>query len=111
LGKLIVHAPTREHAVARMRFALDETVILGLGTNQSYLRALAADPNVIAGKVHTGYLGTAYADFAPTPDAEALALITGARMKGLGKSGTGAGVAGTSGTPTYPSPWTTGGAP
>src|SRR6185369_2679643 len=34
LAKLIVHAPNRDHAVARMRWALQETVILGLGTNQ-----------------------------------------------------------------------------
>ncbi len=106
LGKLVVYAPTREQAVARMRFALDETVILGMGTNQSYLRALADDTNVIAGKVHTGYLGEAYAAFAPLPAEEDFALLAAARAMGFGKnydsaSGSGGRAAGAA----YPSPW------
>jgi acetyl/propionyl-CoA carboxylase alpha subunit len=109
LGKLVVHAPTREHAVARMRFALDETVILGLGTNQSYLRALAADPNVIAGHVHTGYLGTAYAEFAPVPSPEALAVLVAARAKGLGRSGRSSLGAESDRANGFPSPWVSGG--
>jgi acetyl/propionyl-CoA carboxylase alpha subunit len=107
LAKLIVSAPTRAQAVARMRFALDETVILGMGTNQSYLRALAADPQVIAGKMHTGYLGSAYADFAPVPSAEAFGLVAAARAKGIGKSGAVASL-GATGERTHPSPWTSG---
>ncbi len=108
LAKVIVWAPTREQAVARMRFALDETVILGMGTNQSYLRTLVADPNVIAGKMHTGYLGSAYASFAPVPAPESFAMVAAARARGLGKPyAAGNAIAGMS---TYPSPWTSGGA-
>ena len=33
IGKLIVHAQTRENAIARMRNALEETVIEGIKTN------------------------------------------------------------------------------
>jgi 3-methylcrotonyl-CoA carboxylase alpha subunit len=109
LGKLVVHAPTREQAVARMRFALDETVILGLGTNQSYLRALASDPKVIEGRVHTGYLGTAYADFAPVPRAESLELVAAARAKGLGRASTVATAGAGGSAASYPSPWISGG--
>ena len=65
LAKLIVSAPTREHAVARMQFALDETVILGMGTNQSYLKAMSLHPRVIEGRVHTGFLGKEFGNFAP----------------------------------------------
>lgn len=104
LGKLIVHAPTRAQAVARMRFALSELVILGMGTNQNYLRTLAEDPNVIAGKMHTGYLGSAYADFAPLPQPESFGVIASARAKGLGKGHAGAGHSGASASG-YPSPW------
>ena len=103
LAKLIVFAPTREQAVARMRFALDETVILGMGTNQSYLRALASDANVIAGKMNTGYLGSAYADFAPIPSPDAFALIAAARAKNLGRNHSAP--SGTSGGAIYASPW------
>lgn len=65
LAKLIVHAPTRQHALARMKYALEETVILGLGTNQSFLRALAQHPDVIEGKVHTGFIAAELGNFAP----------------------------------------------
>jgi len=87
-----------------MRFALDETVILGMGTNQSYLRALAGDPEVIAGRMHTGYLGTAYAAFAPEPTEVGFGLIAAARSKGVGKSSGGAATT-SDGARTFPSPW------
>ena len=61
LGKLIVHASNRGHALARLQYALAETVIHGLGTNQNYLQAIAAHPQVKEGRVHTGFLGTEFA--------------------------------------------------
>lgn len=81
LGKIIVTAPDRTQAIARMRFALDETVILGMGSNQSYLRTLCDDENVIAGKVHTHYLEEKYADFSPTPSEEECFLLQQLREK------------------------------
>ena len=42
LGKVIVHAPTREAARAALVRALDETVVLGVTTNTGFLRALVA---------------------------------------------------------------------
>ncbi|NDD91863.1 3-methylcrotonyl-CoA carboxylase, partial [bacterium] len=74
LGKIIVHAPTREMAVQRMRFALEETVIAGLGTNQRYLLAIARDPQVLAGQVHTGYLEKVFSEFRPEISSEQMAL-------------------------------------
>lgn len=62
IAKLIVHAPTRKLAIERMKFALSETKIFGLVTNQPYLAALARDPRVVEGRVHTKYLETE-ADF------------------------------------------------
>jgi acetyl/propionyl-CoA carboxylase alpha subunit len=86
LGKLIVHAPTRAVAVARIQDALAETAILGLGTNQAYLRAISRHPAVIEGKVHTGFLGEAFADFAPVAEnAPELGLLAAARAAGLGR--------------------------
>lgn len=86
LGKLIVHAGTREHAISRMRFALGETVIMGsIGTNQNYLRTLCDDPNVISGHVHTAYLGQAYENFAPTLSENDLKILAAARSENLGK--------------------------
>ena len=106
LAKLIIFAPNRDHAVARMRFALDETVILGMGTNQSYLRAIAAHPAVREGRVHTGFLGTEFANFAPVPSAPELGLVTAARVAGLGRMDSGSS-GGSEGKTGFPSPWST----
>jgi len=84
LAKLIVHAPTRDYALARMRFALEETLILGLGSNQAYLRAIADSPAVKKGLMDTGLLEREFGAFSPVPSPAALALIAGAREKGLG---------------------------
>jgi acetyl/propionyl-CoA carboxylase alpha subunit len=107
LAKLIVHAPNREHALARMKFALEETVILGLGTNQAYLRAIAEHPRVREGRVDTGFLGAEFADFAPVPSAHELGLLQLARAQGLGRASAAAS-GGSSGDSKggYASPWT-----
>jgi acetyl/propionyl-CoA carboxylase alpha subunit len=62
-----------------MRFALEETVIQGMGNNQRYLWTLAKDPEVRAGRMHTGYLGQRYANFAPEISVDDLELIAAAR--------------------------------
>ncbi|MFN3937186.1 MAG: acetyl-CoA carboxylase biotin carboxylase subunit [Gemmobacter sp.] len=56
LAKLIVHAETREAAIARLRRALAETRIEGLKTTRPLFLALADDPAVQAGDVHTRWL-------------------------------------------------------
>ncbi|MEO0795297.1 MAG: urea carboxylase [Verrucomicrobiota bacterium] len=40
LAKLIVHAPTREEAIAELHAALEQTAIYGIETNREYLSAL-----------------------------------------------------------------------
>jgi acetyl/propionyl-CoA carboxylase alpha subunit len=103
LAKLIVHAPNRDHAIARLRYALEETVILGLGTNQNYLRSLIDHPMVKAGRVHTGFLAEAFGDFAPALSEAELALIAATRAERLGTRA--APVAGTGGSQAIPSPF------
>ena len=83
LGKLIVHAATREQALARMKYALEETVILGLGTNQAYLRAIADHSAVREGRYHTGFLAAEFGDFLPQVPEKALALLTLTHQAGL----------------------------
>nr|WP_279483198.1 acetyl-CoA carboxylase biotin carboxylase subunit [Aureimonas sp. SK2] len=56
LAKLIVHAETREAAIVRLVRALGETEIGGLKTTKPLFLALAADPAVRAGDVHTRWL-------------------------------------------------------
>src|SRR5439155_10329924 len=61
LAKVIVHADDRPAALACLAEALAETEVLGLRTNLPFLRMLAADPTVAAGKVTTTWLESAYA--------------------------------------------------
>ncbi len=56
IAKLIVSAPTRREAIARMKRALQEFVIEGIKTNIPYHLQLMDDPVFIAGKHNTHYL-------------------------------------------------------
>lgn len=85
LGKLVVWAESRELAIERLRVALEETVILGLGTNQAYLLALCSDPDVKTGKVHTHWLEKTFASrYQAVPSETDLALWSALRKQGLG---------------------------
>ena len=56
LGKLIVHAATREEAVARLKAALARLSIEGVPTTAGLHARIAADPRFAAGGVDTGFL-------------------------------------------------------
>ncbi|MBI4925956.1 MAG: ATP-grasp domain-containing protein [Bdellovibrio sp.] len=63
LAKLVVYAENRDRALERMKFALKDTVILGIGTNQNYLKNLCDHPKVEQGKVYTNFLETEFVEF------------------------------------------------
>lgn len=56
IAKLIVSAPTRQEAIARMYRALDEFIIEGVKTTIPYHKQLLKDDNFISGVFNTGYL-------------------------------------------------------
>jgi acetyl-CoA carboxylase biotin carboxylase subunit len=56
LAKLIVWGPDRAAALARMRRALDELVVVGVSTNQAFHRRLLADPAFAAGEIDIQFL-------------------------------------------------------
>ena len=56
IGKIIVHGDSREHALARMRTALGETVVEGISTNIALHRELMDDPGFISGGTNIHYL-------------------------------------------------------
>ncbi|HEX8696465.1 MAG TPA: acetyl-CoA carboxylase biotin carboxylase subunit [Longimicrobium sp.] len=56
LAKLIVHASTREEAIARMKRSLAETVIEGVHTTVPFLQAVMDHPDFVAGEVDTKFL-------------------------------------------------------
>ncbi|NMH99259.1 acetyl/propionyl/methylcrotonyl-CoA carboxylase subunit alpha [Pseudonocardia acidicola] len=57
LAKVIAHGPDRDSALRRLDAALGDTVLLGLGTNTGFLRALLADDDVRAARLDTGLVG------------------------------------------------------
>lgn len=68
LAKLIVAAPDRPAAIARLRCALDDYTVLGVTTNLPLLRAIAAHPDFASGATRTDFLaatGLASATYAP----------------------------------------------
>ena len=56
LGKLVVWDETRDGALARLRRALGELRVEGVSTTAALHAALARDPEVQAGRVHTRWL-------------------------------------------------------
>ena len=56
IGKLIVHAPTRAEAIARMRRALDELVIEGVHTTVPLHRRLMRSRDFQDGKYDINFL-------------------------------------------------------
>ena len=56
IGKIIVHGDTREQALARMRTALQETVVEGIQTNVALHRELMVDAKFVEGGTSIHYL-------------------------------------------------------
>ncbi len=56
LGKVIVHAPTRPQAIAKLKAALQDIELAGLKTTIPLHLALADDPSVQEGAFHTQWL-------------------------------------------------------
>ena len=60
LGKLIVHAPTREEAVRKMRSALGELAIEGVDNNSELQLDILNHPEFLGGIYHTDLMGHLY---------------------------------------------------
>jgi acetyl-CoA carboxylase biotin carboxylase subunit len=56
IAKLIVHAPTRAQAIAKMRRALSETLIGGIRTNIPLHQRILAHPAFVEGRFSTRFL-------------------------------------------------------
>lgn len=57
IAKLIVHAPTREEAIAKMKWALAEFIVEGVDTNIDFQLSLIRDSVFEQGSYDIGYLG------------------------------------------------------
>ena len=75
LSKLIVYAPDRPAAMARMRRALDEYFVGGIKTNLPLFRRILEHPDFLAGRIDTGFLDRLLADQAAPAAANGLAEV------------------------------------
>jgi acetyl-CoA/propionyl-CoA carboxylase, biotin carboxylase, biotin carboxyl carrier protein len=88
LAKLMVHGADRPAALARLRRALDETIIGGVQTDLSFHRWLVDDPDFLRGAYHTGVIRERWGDgpAVSVEDAAIAALVAG-RARGDGVAG------------------------
>jgi acetyl-CoA carboxylase biotin carboxylase subunit len=56
IGKLIVWGRTRVEAIERMRRALDEYILDGIGTTIPFYREILRDEEFVSGQLDTGYI-------------------------------------------------------
>jgi acetyl/propionyl-CoA carboxylase alpha subunit len=56
LAKLVTWAPDRPAAIARMKRALEDFVLLGVGNNIEFLSRIVASDDFASGKLDTGFL-------------------------------------------------------
>ena len=60
IAKLIVHGPTRDAAILRMREALNQFVIRGVASNIAFQAALMQHPRFVSGDFNTGLIAEEY---------------------------------------------------
>jgi len=80
LAKLMVHADDRPSAVARLRRALDETMIGGLQTDAGFLRWLVDEPSFAAGDYDTGFIGARWGSGGPALSDEERGMVAAAAV-------------------------------
>ncbi len=56
LAKLIVHGPTRDQAICRMKRALDELIVAGVATSAPFHRRVMDEPDFRAGRLSIRYV-------------------------------------------------------
>jgi excisionase family DNA binding protein len=77
LAKIVAHGASRREALARLRGALDETLVLGLTTNLRFLRWLVREPVVLEGQARIDTLDRIW----PPDDWETRVAITDAAWR------------------------------
>jgi 3-methylcrotonyl-CoA carboxylase alpha subunit len=100
LAKLIAHGPDRETAIRLLGHALGECQIAGVTTNIGLLQAVLAQPDFVAGTVHTGFIAEhAAALLAPSHAGDVAKLAAVAAVAWLLRRPTGPGA------PNAQGPW------
>ncbi|MFC6336752.1 acetyl-CoA carboxylase biotin carboxylase subunit [Pseudomonas sp. CCM 7891] len=64
LGKIIAHGATREEARRKLLRAVEDCVLLGVGSNQQLLTHLLKHPQFVAGDFSTGFIAEHFSNIA-----------------------------------------------
>ena len=83
IAKLIAHAPTREAAAAKLAGACAEVEVWPVKTNAAFLARCLAEPDFVAGRVDTGFIGARLEALVPSPAAPEPALAAAAAVARL----------------------------
>lgn len=83
LGKLIVWAPTREKAIARMQRALNETIIVGIPTTIDYHKLILETQDFKDGKIDTAFIPKHEEELASPQDAVKLTVPKKTAVKAI----------------------------
>ncbi len=75
LSKLVVHAESRELAIAKMVKALKEYVILGVRTPTDFLMDLLRSEPFVQGEVFTNFIDQHFSDWSPDDAGNAMAML------------------------------------
>ena len=109
LAKLIVWAPAREAAIDRMKRALDDFVLLGVGTNIEFLRRAITTADFTIGSLDTAFLDRHPELFNPPQDIPIEAILAASVTLPPSRDGERAPAAASDGSgPTFSDAWTSG---
>ena len=89
IAKLIAYAPTRKAAAAKLAQACREVEVWPVKTNAAFLARCLAEPDFIAGRVDTGFIGARLDALVPVSDELDPALIAAAAVARAAASGAG----------------------
>ena len=92
IAKLVAWGPTRTDALARMRRALEDTVVLGIECNVSFHLRVLAEPEFLAGTFDTHYIEAhpGLTEVAEIPEPSSRAIAAAAAHAARGQLGVGA---------------------
>jgi acetyl-CoA carboxylase biotin carboxylase subunit len=107
LSKVIVHAPDRAMAVARMQRALGETAYLGIPTNLDMLRRVLAHPAFLRGELRTDFLDLHQESLRKSEEVPDAALVAAVLAEHLGRGNAPARAGAEAGGSAGPSLWST----
>jgi 3-methylcrotonyl-CoA carboxylase alpha subunit len=79
IAKLIVHAPTRAAAAAKLAKACREVEVWPVRTNAAFLARAAADSDFVAGRIDTGFIERHVDALVPTAEPSAKVLQAAAK--------------------------------